>query len=440
MITPDRTKAPAVRELQGMRLPAVDKFTLPNGIRLVVLDSGRQPVSRLQLSWDGGEYDVPGRAAVKVLAATINEGTATRTGARIAETLEYNGAWTKYEVTTHAFTATLYGLNRRAAEVVPVFTNVLQNPIFPEEVIETQRTKLASQNALELKKVTTRVRNLDRPMLYGASHPAAAIPTPESYLGVTRSEVTNLYRRWIAATPPVAYLSGRITPELLAIVRQQLSAMTFTPVDDPLRKQIIPARFNADGDFRTDLMPDALQSAIRMSIPVIPRSHPDYIDLRYACIALGGYFGSRLMTNIREEKGYTYGINSQIFSGQGEGSFITVSSQTDNRYVDAVIEETRREIDRMAAEPMGAEELDGVRHLQLSAMASVLDSPFSVIDYISMLDTLGLPYSYYTRQIERLSALTPRTLQRVMAEHVAGRPQLIAVAGNYSPNIPQNNE
>lgn len=428
----NRTLPPSVRELSGMKLPNVTEKLLPNGIRLVMLDSGSQPVSRLTLSWEGGTYDMPSPAVAKVMASTINEGTRSRSGAEIAEVLEYNGAWTRYDVDPHTFTATLYGLNSRAAEVLPVFVDVVSSPLFIEEVIDTQRQKLAAQCETNRKKIAVKVNEIWRPMCYGGNHPGAALLTGMDYLGVTRDDVLRLYERSLATVIPTAYLAGKITPELQKLVESVLGGIEFKSVDTPLKVNIVPVSYPQGGDFRTLLVEDSLQSAVKIGVPAVPRNHPDFAKLRLATVALGGYFGSRLMTNIREDKGYTYGINAVLAAGRGEGTFLTVSCQTDNRYVDAVIDETFAEIGRLASEPMPEEELKGVRRLVLSSMAAVLDSPFTVMDYIYTMRTLGLPENYYAYQLNTAEELTADDVSHMIAKHIVPNMKLIAVAGNYT--------
>lgn len=432
MINPDRTQAPSVRELSGMKLPEPRDITLANGIKLVILNSGSQPVSRLTFAWDGGLLDMPHQATAKVMAASLGEGTETRSGAEIAELLEFNGAWTRYDIDNHYVTATVYSLNSHLADLLPVITDVLAHPSFPDDVIDTQCKKLAAEYQTNRKKVVVRVNEIYRPMVYGIHHPAAATPTDADFLRVTRSGVAELFRRSLGASAPTVYLAGRVDDALLGVVTAELEKMEFRNTGDAVSIHVIPAQYNPAGDFSVCHLDDALQSAIRQGIPSIPRSHPDYMKLRLAVVALGGYFGSRLMTNIREEKGYTYGINSILISGKGEGSFMVTNCQTDNRYVDAVLSEMRREIERLSETPMDEEELTGVRRLTLSSLAGVLDSPFTAMDYIYSLRIFGLPHSTYAKQVEASENITAEEISRVMREHILPNITLTAVAGNYT--------
>lgn len=427
--SPDRTRAPEVSEFADLHLPEYRETVLANGIRLLTLDSGEQPVYRLSLRWDGGNLDAPCPEAPQVMASVINEGTSRHSGAEIAEILEYNGAWTRYESTAHCFGATLFGLVSRPREVLDIFTEVLSEPVFPDGAVEARRDKLAAQCLTNREKITSKVQDIYLPMVYGAGNPRAHRSHPEDFPAVTPEMVRGHYRRHLKAVPPRAYLAGRLTPELLAAVTSRLEAMEFEPADDPVTIRRVAPEFNAAGDFRKLTVADSLQSAIKIAVPTIGRDNPDYEMLRLASVAFGGHFGSRLMQNIREDKGYTYGIGAQLTSLPGEGSFMVVSCQTDNGFVDGVLAEISAESSRMISDPLSEEELTGVRRLILSALAGVLDSPFTICDYIITLAETGQSPDCYRRLQETARNATAADLARVFAQHITPNPNLTAIAG-----------
>ena len=427
--TPDRTSPPDVHEFSGLTLPGSNHTVLSNGIRLTTLDNGAQPVYRLTLRWDGGNLDTPCQEVPQVMAAVINEGTDRHNGAEIAEILEYNGAWTRYESSAHYFGATLFGLTARPGEVLDIFTEVLSSPVFPDEAVTARRDKLAAQCRTSREKITSKVQDIFLPMTYGADAPKAHRSTDRDFMGVTPEMVRDHYRRHLKATPPRAYLAGRLTPELVAEVTRRLEAMTFEPVGNPVEIHSVAPQFNPEGDFRRLTVDDSLQSARKIAIPTIGRDNPDYETLRLASVAFGGHFGSRLMQNIREDKGYTYGISAQLATLPGEGSFLVISCQTDNGFVDGVLSEINSECGRMASEPLSDEELTGVRRLILSALAGVLDSPFSICDYMISQQELGQSTGSYLRLQETARRVTAADLARAFSNHILPNPHLTAIAG-----------
>lgn len=175
-------------------------------------------------------------------------------------------------------------------------------------------------------------------------------------------------------------------------------------------------------------MPDSLQSAISFSIPTIGREHPDYINLRLAIMALGGYFGSRLNKNIREEKGYTYGITANLL-GFREGAFVEIRVQCDPAYVESVIAEVKEEIRRMVDEPLSEEELNAVKNFAMTTLASILDSPFTIIDHHISNHHLHIAPDYFDAQLGAISNLSAATVSRMISEHVDAEKMSVTIVG-----------
>ncbi|MDE7408183.1 MAG: insulinase family protein, partial [Muribaculaceae bacterium] len=157
--------------------------------------------------------------------------------------------------------------------------------------------------------------------------------------------------------------------------------------------------------------------------------HHDYVDLRCAIIGLGGYFGSRLMTEVRERQGLTYGISAALF-GYPEAGIMMIASQTDNRSAQKLIEATKREILQLQEGPMGAAEFERLRRYIYSQLLSTLDNPFTIMDYYETLKLNFIADGYFQRQIDALSSMTPERLRRVMADHIDITKMKTSVAGN----------
>ena len=146
-----------------------------------------------------------------------------------------------------------------------------------------------------------------------------------------------------------------------------------------------------------------------MGLPVIGRENPDFFALKLLCTILGGYFGSRLMSNIREEKGYTYGISSSI-AAMRYGSYLTISTQTGTEFTRPLIDEVFAEIDRLRNEPVPTDEFITVQNYLRGDMARTLDSPFSIADYYLSLKSNDLPVEYFAQQDEAIRQLSPGDL------------------------------
>ena len=171
-----------------------------------------------------------------------------------------------------------------------------------------------------------------------------------------------------------------------------------------------------------------MQSAIKIGIPTILRTHPDYIPLRILITALGGYFGSRLMQNIREDKGYTYSI-SALLIGMRNNSCITISSQCATAYTQKVIEEIIKEIHKLQTEPISTDELERVKAYMRGDLAKTTDTPFTLSDYYCAAITNNIPEDYFIKQSMAIDNITPATLQDMAIKYLATNQMLTIVAG-----------
>jgi predicted Zn-dependent peptidase len=231
------------------------------------------------------------------------------------------------------------------------------------------------------------------------------------------------------ANVPTIFISGKVTEEVLSIAKSVFGSLEFSIDSLHSLHRIIdtPEPLTATNTV-TKEMPESMQTAIRIQIPTIKREHPDFDTLRFAVIALGGYFGSRLMSNIREDKGYTYGITASLIPSL-EGSNIIISCECDNKYCDAVITEINNEINRLATEPTPTEELLTVRSVLVSALANVLDSPFTISSFREMLTSLGLSDSSFNHQFNRAMTITPEEVMEISQKYIKEAPYIIARAG-----------
>lgn len=425
----DRTTPPNISEFSQLSLPELKIKTLPNGVTLQILDSGDEAVSRLSIHWPTGPLDVDSPAACNLMANLLSEGCDGLSGKDVTDILESNGAWLKVVPTQHSTVLTLHSINHTAQAIIPLIGKIITTPSFPTESLESLKTKAAADKELASRKPSYQAAIIARQELYGEDHPLAHTVTPDEILSTTRESVVALHKSIILSNKPIAFLSGNITSEIESIVSETLSSIAFDESSSSriTRRISTPRPYTLRKTCRKE-MPESLQTGIRIQIPTISRQHPDYEALRFAVTALGGYFGSRLMSNIREDKGYTYGIGASLIPAL-EGANIVISCECDNRYTEAVVEEIWREIDRLANESLDEEEMHTVRNLIISSLAGILDSPFTISSFIEQLSSLGLPPETYSRQFFEAVAVTPEKVKAIVQKYLSNTPAVTALAG-----------
>ncbi|MDE7154221.1 MAG: insulinase family protein [Muribaculaceae bacterium] len=426
----DRTIAPQVNEFGFFKLETPRRLVTPSGTTVDLLEKGDEDVCMLTVLFPSGEMESPSNELLRLLAAVWREGTMNLTADEVADRLDFYGAWTEITTSLHYTHLTLYALTSRLKELLPLFADIILHPLLSDEPLQRMKIKLCSNLKIMKEKVKVVAKRLMKEQMLGSEHPEARMQTEQGFNDVT-SEMLREHHRLITSTRPVVMLAGKVTADVVAATLE--FAENITPVNPyDAKNKILPP---APGMERRvhKLMSDKEQTAVVMSFPAIPRTHPDYNDLRIAVMLLGGYFGSRLMTNIREEKGYTYGINASLI-GCKEIYYIAIECECDNANVEGVISETRNELRRLATEPVGEEELTVVKRIIKSSLASMLDDPFDMAGYYVGQIYLGYPEDYFVEQQNALDAITPQRIMELARQYLNPEKMYIATAGGCKPS------
>lgn len=362
--------------------------------------------------WEGGAYDYPSKAVAAVMASTIQEATESMDVSEVADFIDFCGARINGAVSPHHVSLDLIAINSRLSELLPLMADMARNAAFPDYAVEAAAKRHAANRALQLERVSFLAESAFQALMQGKNHPASKFATPLEFNAVDSSTVKLLYdiaRQSKLHVFAGGMISDEIANDLIAVFGQLPS-----PAVSPM--QIIPFT-PEEAQTITIKKKDTVQAAVAMGMPAIGRDHPDYIKLRLTVMALGGYFGSRLMANIREEKGLTYGINSALIGSQ-EGAYVEIQAQCDARYVEQVVDETRREIANLAANPPKSDELNRLRLHAWSALASAADSAFGTLDHYITHLKVGTPDGYFKQQLEAIASLTTDDIARMTAMYL----------------------
>ena len=427
METLDRTRRPATGWFSYRPLPAQTDSDLGEGVRLHVIDNGTMPVNRICLVMGYGRNAAATASdaeAATLMGELLTEGTATRTGSDIARDVDYEGAFLRAATSESFTTLELVSLNSATGRLLPILADIFHNATFPEEAFTAARARKAQRYEVESTRPPVVASRRLSAIMAGEGHPLSLRRSASSIMAVTRGQVMDQYRRMRDGATIDVYLAGRLDKALTDSVTDFALSLRGSSRHDVFDPVLIPYRAAQPGR-RDILMADSMQTAIAAGIPAIGRHHPDYISLRLTVMALGGYFGSRLMKNIREEKGLTYGISAALM-GSRDGAYVSIAAQCPAGTGEMVLGEIGREMTALALTDMGAEELTRLRQYAFSQLMGALDSPFSIQDCYRNILMLGTPEDYFRRQFEAITALDAATIRR-MAETYLKPSQLRAV-------------
>lgn len=398
----DRTQSPAFQQIQEVRLPAVQTHTLDNGIPLHLIAVPQQPVLRIECIIEAGTWyeQVPGTAffAMKMLA----EGTQNRSSSQISEYFDRYGAFLELNSGPDRASVVIYCLTKFLPNVLPVLRELLTESTFPQKELEDLRNITLQNLRVNYEKNAYLAGVLFREKLFGWQHPYGRSQRPDVVEQLSRSSVVDFYEQTIHNRPYQLLVAGQASDNEVVLINRELGQL-------PIQADTFTAF--TDAAIIVDELPvlsekaDSIQSSIRLGRRLFTRSHPDFFKMLVTNELLGGYFGSRLMKNIREEKGFTYGISSNMPSFRRDGYFL-IGTDVNKENTQETLDEIRKEIRILQTEPVPANELETVQNYMAGEFVGSLNTPFEIADRYKVILLDGMPADFLTTYIERLRSVT----------------------------------
>lgn len=413
LVAPEKTHQkstpPRLREVPEVKLPAYETFTLANGVPVHYVSGGTQDVIKLEIVFLAGKTYESHRAVAKCTAALLTEGTAGHSSEELAEHFDFYGAVVSTMAGLDTARVRLYCLNRHLQQILPVLQEVIESPTFPEDEIDTYRDNRQERIRIDLEKNEHIGYRKLTELLFGADHPYGYNTVPEDLDIVTREMLVSHHRMFYQPRQMAIYASGKINTSTLNLLNRY-----FGQAAQEGERHVRHIGFQTTGQRRhTFRGPQAHQASIRIGRPMFKRTHPDFPGMYVANALLGGYFGSRLMTNIREDKGLTYGIYSNIDTFSQGGCFY-ISTEVSKKNVRITLDEIYKEIERLKTEPVPDEELRMVKNYLMGSFMMRMDGPFNAIDVIKSLLLETDRTDHFATLIRKIRQITPHEIQALL--------------------------
>lgn len=391
----DRTIAPAIKDAVefDVTLKPCEQFTLDNGTPVYSIDAGAEEVVMVELVFHAGNW----YEEKNIVAATTNHllknGTKRQNAFEINEHFEFYGAYLSRACYNETATITLHCLNKHLEKLLPVVTELLTDAIFPEQELTIYRQNQKQRLEVNLKKCDFVANRLIDEYVYGFHHPYGKYTSAEDFTNLQQQDLIDYYKQYYTHGKCLVFVAGKLPVNTQSLLNKTLGHLPFNQQHFPL-KEIIQTPANTK-KYSIVHDADSVQAAIRIARPFPNRHHPDFPKVQVLNNLFGGFFGSRLMSNIREDKGYTYGIHSYIQNHIHDTAWM-ISTEAGRDVAEAAISEVYKEMALLRDEIIKAEELDLVRNYMIGSLLGDLDGPFQIIarwkNYI--LNNLGSDYFY----------------------------------------------
>ncbi len=427
LVQPDRFNAPSIRI--PSRLPELSMAAdyVANSIPCYTIEGGAQDIVKIELVFKAGTVYESKPLLASTCNSLLKEGTQNSDSETIAATVDFYGAQLFTEVTKDRASVSLLTMTKYLNNLLPLFSEICCLPAFRENELDIYARKSRSSLEVNLEKVEFICRIAFSKLIFG-KHAYCDNFTPADYGSLRVEDLQEFFRKHYNLKDAFFIVSGKDTSFVLSRLSDAFGKyLTYDTSRSDLGTSISWSYQRGQSFIQK---PGALQSAIRVGLPAPQRSSDDYAAFYLAHTALGGYFGSRLMQNIREEKGYTYGIGSAINTLE-KGSYLVISTQVGAPHTMETLKEITNELNRLRSEPIHSDELDLIKNYVSGTLLQSMDGPFELGEKLKSSLLYNLPEGYYAKFLKAIFATTAEDVMNAALKYLDPSNMSEAVVGSY---------
>lgn len=426
-MTLNRTQAPAFKTIDKIDVQHATRSALSNGIDFYSVSAGSQEIMRIEFIFKAGMYQQAAPLIASSTNSLLESGTRNYTANELSEGIDFYGSFLELQVEQDFAIVTLFTLNKYLNESLKFIEELIKYPVFPEDEFRIYTTNKRQKHAINSQKVSVLARRKFSELLFGAAHPYGVNVHDKDFDRINTQEIRAFFERYYTAKNCSIIASGNLPKDLQQTLdnffgQENWGNATGKHVDKTARIQ------TTDQQKHFLHKEDAIQSAVRVGRVLFNKTHADYYKFQVLSTVLGGYFGSRLMANIREDKGYTYGIGCGINNLVNGGMFF-ISTEVGADVTNQTLTEIYKELKLLREELISEEELETVRNYVLGQFLRSVDGPFTLADKFKSIWEFGLDYSFFDNYFHAVKTVTPKELRDLANKYFLEKDLIECVVG-----------
>lgn len=418
----NRVIEPAYTQPNKLEIQFPQRIELENGVQLFWMKDVKDASVKLDFEWHAGSKYQRKKLTANLTNKLLLSGNDQKLGSEIAEEIDYHGGFLNNELDRDHAGITLYGLTESIGTIFSIFEDAFMNCTFPASEFEKEKSVSLMRFKIDAKKGKTICARGFTKAVFGEDSDYGSIAEEEDFGLVNREDLIEFYNEFYRSANLTIFLVGNVDESFVEKLRAWTSKLTPKSLNfKPVELSQVKGRIDLD-------VPNALQSAIRIGCLSIDKNHPDYFQFQLLNTLFGGYFGSRLMANIREDKGYTYGIGSNsVVMEHAAYFFIATEVGVDVR--EATIQEVEVELNRLKSEIISEDELSRVKNYMLGEFLRLADGPNSMMENFKNIYFNKLSRSYYSDFIAAIHQSTAEDLKNLANKYLNIEDMVIVTAG-----------
>ena len=412
---PDRKQAPEIVDAVNfdLRLKPADKFTLDNGVEVYAVNAGAEEVLSFEWVFFAGNWYEEQNLVAATANYLLRNGTSKKNAFQINEHFEYFGSYLNRACHSETATITLHCLTKHIKELMPAVRELITDSVLPQEELDLYKQNMKQRLKVSLKKSNFVAGRLIDVYLFGEKHPYGKFSSAEDFDALNQEQLLDFYKKYYQQGKMILFVAGKLPADLATVLNQHFGDLP----NQATATGAIMATPAAEKKFRITNDAEGVQGSIRLARSFPNRHHPDFMKVMTLNTVFGGFFGSRLMTNIREDKGYTYGIHSYLQNHMHDGAWM-ISTEAGKDVCEATIAEVYKEMKDLREELVDEEDLLLVRNYMMGSILGDLDGPFHIIARWKNIVLNNLTEQYFYDSINTIKTISAEELQQLAQKYL----------------------